>query len=267
MFADIKKKPLALIAFAAISLGAFSAPPAVAQSKPAATKAAKASNLPEAGKEVPAGSNDGKLQDAWHYTCFAGPYGRFKVTSIFDSIFVDNGVFRYSIKGPNYSLFKVFNPENKAYIETTVQAYSQQWAPAMAYPRLRPIGKGTMKALPCTHYEGTAANQTIVEGWFTDAVKMDRRLSDSLCTLCGVPAGYGLPVLVRFRTTSGSERMFELLKLEKTKVTAKSLLVPKSYHLMKDQALFFLSDEDGTNSGIDEFMISTPLKKKKSTSK
>ena len=198
--------------------------------------------------------------EAWSFMAFSAPYGRFKATTTCDTTMVDNGVFRYSLKGPNFDLFKVLNPENKSYIQTTVSQYSTQWAPSIKYPPLKKIGNGKMLKLDCLHYLGESFRPgTIIDAWFTNAIPMDTRLSDSFCKLCGLPTGYGLPVKVQFKTGKEITPMFELLKIEKTQVVVETLLVPKSYRFMKDQALFFFSDEDGKNSGIDEMMRSKPL--------
>jgi hypothetical protein len=85
---------------------------------------------------------------------------------------------------------------------------------------------------------------------------MEKGLSNSFCKLCGVPTGYGFPVKVQLKHPRGAELLFELRKLEKTQVVVETLLVPKSYRFMNDQALFFFADEDGKNSGVDEFMRS-----------
>jgi hypothetical protein len=179
---------------------------------------------------------------------------------------VDNGVFHYTIQGPDYDLFKVHNPENKRYIQTTVSAYALQWAPSIRYPALKKVGKGKILDLDCEHYVGDSFRPgTTVDGWFTRAIKMDDRLSRSFSKLCGLPLGYGLPVQVRIKARHHQELMFDLLKVSKTKVSTESLLVPKSYRLMQDQALFFLSDEDGSNTGVEEFMRSAPGTGKKNS--
>jgi len=202
------------------------------------------------------------LKDAWHFTAFAAPYGRFKCTTTFDTAMMDNGIFRYSLKGPDFNLFKVFNPENKSYIETSVSQYATQWAPSIRYPKLDKVGKGKMFQLDCEHYTGkTFRENVMIDAWFTNALSLDKRMSDSFAKLCGLPTGYGLPVRVLFKSSRGTEKIFELVKLDKTRVAVETLVVPKSYHFVKDQALFFLSDEDGTNSGVDEFMRSVPQKK------
>jgi hypothetical protein len=122
---------------------------------------------------------------------------------------------------------------------------------------LRNIGSGKLLNLQCSHYVGESFRPgTTIDAWFTDAIPMDKRLSNSFCKLCGLPTGYGVPVKVQFKNPRGTEPIFELLKIGKTQVVVETLLVPKSYRYMKDQALFFFSDEDGKNSGVDEFMRS-----------
>lgn len=201
--------------------------------------------------------------EAWSFMAFAGPYGRFKAITTRDTTMVDNGVFRYSLQGPNYDLFKVLNPENKSYIQTTVSQYAMQWAPAVKYPELKKVGSAKLLNLQCLHYVGQVFRTgTTIDAWFTADIPMEKGLSDSFCKLCGLPTGYGVPVKVQFKHPRRTELAFELLKLGKTQVNVESLLVPKTYHYMKDQALFFFSDEDGSNTGIDEMMRSKPLSPK-----
>lgn len=220
------------------------------------TNAAPASKTPTApATTLPSSS------EAWRFMAFAAPYGRFKAVTTADTTLVDNGVFRYSLHGPDFDAFRVLNPENKSYIQTTVSAYSTQWAPSVKYPPLKKIGTGKMLGLDCIHYSGqTFRPSTIVDAWYTDAIPMKKGLADSFSKVCGLPVGYGVPVKVQFIPANGKMLMFELLSLTKTRVVAETLLVPKNYKYMKDQALFFLSDEDGSNSGIDEFMRWKPTK-------
>ncbi len=200
------------------------------------------------------------LKNAWKFTAFAIPYGRFKGTVIFDTAAMDNGVFRFSMHGPNFESFKVYNPENKAFIETTTAAYTQQWVKAPKFPSLKKVGKGKMFNLDCVHYVGEFRRPgTTIDAWYTYAVPLDRRLWDSFSRLCGVPPGYGLPVKVRVRSTSGTMLLFEIVKLETTRVTKESMLIPKSARFMKDHALLYFTNADGSNSGIDEF-FRAPLK-------
>jgi hypothetical protein len=200
--------------------------------------------------------------EAWSFMAFAAPYGRFKAVTTRDTTLLDNGVFQYSLQGPRFDLFKVLNSENKSYIQTTVSQYSAQWAPSIRYPKLKKIGSGKLLKLECTHYLAESYKPGVnIDAWFTEAIPVDKGLSDSFSKLCGLPTGYGLPVKVQFISPRGVENAFALLKIEKTNVVAETLRVPKNYHLMKDQALFFLSDEDGKNSGVDEFMRSKPLTK------
>ncbi len=198
--------------------------------------------------------------EAWSFMAFAAPYGRFKVVTTRNTTMADNGVFRYVLQGPNFDLFKVLNPENKSYIQTTVSQHAMQWTPSMKYPVLKKIGSGKLLNLQCLHYVGQSFRPgTTVDAWFTEDIPMEKGLTDSFSKLCGVPTGYGLPVKVQFKGRMYTENAFQLLKLGKTRVAIETLLVPKSYHLMQDQALFFFSDEDGKNSGIDELMRSKPL--------
>ncbi len=215
-----------------------------------------ASNSPTASQSA--------LVEAWSFMAFAAPYGRFKAVTTRDTTLVDNGVFRYSLQGPRFDLFKVLNPENRSYIQTTVSQYSRQWAPTIKYPKLKRIGSGKQLKLECFHYLSEGYKPGVdIDAWFTEAIPMDKGLSDAFSKLCGLPTGYGLPIKVQFVSQKGKENAFELLRIEKTKVVVETLMVPKNYHLMKDQALFFLSDEDGKNTGIDEFMRSQPLTKTK----
>lgn len=203
------------------------------------------------------------LVDGWEYIAYTGSYGRFKVVSIPNAAWFDSGVFRYSLKGPNYEIFRVFNPENKAYIETSVAAYAKQWAPPRQFPPLKKVGSEKIKDLKCDHYQGVTKTSTL-DCWYTQEVKAEKGLADAMCRLCAVPHGYGLPVLVKLQSIkkTSPEILFEVVKINRSKVAPSSLLVPKSYHYMKDQALFFFSDEDGSNTGVDEFMLSVPQKKK-----
>ncbi|MBX9692540.1 MAG: DUF4412 domain-containing protein [Cyanobacteria bacterium] len=202
------------------------------------------------------------LKPAWKFLAFAAPYGRFRTTTTSDTAMVDNGVFRYSINGPDFESFRIYNPENKSYIETTITQYARQWAPSPRYPALEKIGKGKILNLECDHYLGEFKRSgTAVDAWFTTALPLDKNLTDSFSRVCGLPGGYGLPVKVRFRNSSGTMLMYEMLKIEPQKIALESLLVPKAYRLMKDQALFFLSDADGSNTGVDEFFRSIPMRK------
>lgn len=195
--------------------------------------------------------------DAWSFMAYAAPYGRFKAITTRNTTMADNGVFRYSLQGPNFDIFKVLNPENKSYIQTTVSQYAMQWAPSMKYPELKKVGNGKLLNLQCLHYVGQSFNPgTTVDAWYTEDILMEKGLSNSFCRLCGVPTGYGFPVKVQLKHPRGAELLFELRKLEKTQVVVETLLVPKSYRFMNDQALFFFADEDGKNSGVDEFMRS-----------
>jgi hypothetical protein len=206
------------------------------------------------------------LSEAWSFMAFAAPYGRFKAVTTRDTTLVDNGVFRYSLQGPRFDLFKVLNPENKSYIQTTVSQYSTQWAPSIKYPKLKKIGRGKLLKLECAHYIAESYKPGVdIDAWFTEEIPMEKGLSDSFSKLCGLPTGYGLPVKLQFISQRSKEKAFELLKIDKTTVVSETLLVPKNYHLMKDQALFFLTDEDGKNTGIDEFMRSKPLTQKRET--
>ncbi len=201
-----------------------------------------------------------KPVEAWSFMAFAGPYGRFKAVTTRDTTMVDNGVFRYSLQGPKYDVFKVLNPENKSYIQTTVSQYAAQWAPSVQYPALKKVGSAKLLGLESSHYVGESFRRgTTIDAWFTDAIPMSKGLSDSFCKLCGLPLGYGVPVKVHFKTGTHVDPMFKLLSISKTQVAVRALLVPDNFHLMKDQALFFFSDEDGKNTGIDEMMRSKPL--------
>jgi hypothetical protein len=153
-----------------------------------------------------------EVKDAWQFTAFAGPYGKFKGTTTFDTALMDNGVFRYTLQGPNFDLFRVFNPENKAYIQTTVTAYAQQWAPSIKYPKLAKVGTGKMMGFNSQHFQGNAYREgLIVDAWYTNDIQVNRGLSDSFCRLCGLPPGYGMPVRVRFKSHNRSDLMFDLL--------------------------------------------------------
>ncbi len=205
--------------------------------------------------------------EAWSFMAFAAPYGRFKAITTRDTTMADNGVFRYSLQGPNFDLFKVFNPENKSYIQTSVSQYSMQWASSMKYPELKRIGSGKLLNLRCLHYVGQSIRPgTTIDAWFTQDIPMEKGLSNSFCKLCGVPIGYGVPVKVQLKHPRSTETLFELLKIGKTQVVIETLLVPRSYRCIKDQALFFFSDEDGSNTGIDEMMRSKPQSPKASPS-
>lgn len=224
-----------------------SEPPAPAPSAKTTLKAEPASTL--------------KTSEAWRFMAFAAPYGRFKAVTTADTTLVDNGVFHYSLHGPDFDAFKVLNPENKSYIQTTVSAYATQWAPSIKYPPLQKIGTGKMLGVECVHYSGKSFRPgTTVDAWYTNAIPMKKELANSFSKVCGLPVGYGVPIKLHFIAPQEKTLMFELLSLTKTRVVAETLLVPKNYKYMKDQALFFLSDEDGTNSGIDEFMRWKPTK-------
>jgi hypothetical protein len=202
-----------------------------------------------------------KISEGWKFMAFAAPYGRFRAVTTADTTLIDNGVFRYSITAPDFETFRVLNPENKSYIQTTVSAYANQWAPSVKYPPLKKIGGGKKLGLECVHYTGESFRPgTTIDAWYTNAVPMEKGLSNSYSKLCGLPFGYGVPVRLEFIAPNGKTLMFELLTLTKTRVVAETLLVPKSYRYMKDQALFFFSDEDGSNTGIDEFMRWRPAK-------
>jgi hypothetical protein len=230
-------------------------------SKTAAVSSASSKALSSTSKSSAQAATLPSSSEAWRFMAFAAPYGRFKAVTTADTTLVDNGVFHYSIHGPDFDVFKVLNPENKTYIQTTVSAYSTQWAPSVKYPPLKKIGTGKMLGLDCVHYSGqTFRPSTIIDAWYTDAIPMKKGLADSFSKVCGLPVGYGVPVKVQFIPANGKMLMFELLSLTKTRVVAETLLVPKNYRYMKDQALFFLSDEDGSNSGIDEFMRWKPTR-------
>lgn len=197
-------------------------------------------------------------------TCYAAPYGKFKLTAVFDTVMIDNGVFRYSMHGPDFDTFKVFNPENKSYIQTSVAAFAQQWAPSIQYKPLKKVGENKILGLDCQRFEGEAFQKgATIDGWYTNSIAIDKKLAASFCKICGLPPGYGVPVKVLIKDRKGATLLFELSKVAKTKSASEPLLVPKSYRFEKDHALFFLADEDGSNTGADELFRSVPLKEKK----
>jgi len=200
---------------------------------------------------------------AWSFMAFATPYGRFKAVTTSDTTLVDNGVFHYSLKGPDFETFKVLNPENKTYIQTTITGYATQWTNAIKYPPLKKAGSGKLLDMECTRYTATLQPGTTIDAWYTTAIPMQKGLSNSFSKACSIPVGYGVPVKVTVSGQGKRTLLFELLKLTKTAIDPESLNVPKSYKCMKDHALFFLSDEDGKHTGIDEFMRWDPSSSKK----
>lgn len=231
---------------------------------------------------------------------YTAAYGRFKAITTSDTIKVDNGVFNYTLEGPEFEKFRVSNPENKSYIETTVTAYALQWSRPVKYPLLKKVGSARMFGLNCDHFVSAIDQRGVhVDAWFTNEPQLKRGLTDSLCKVCALPTGYGLPVRVEFvarykarsRTpniplrsglksdsqsnstgvgksliSENQEKnellVYELVKLSKTQVLAETLKIPKDYRFEKDQALFFFSDIDGSNSGVDELMTSVKQKSK-----
>lgn len=242
----------------------------------------------------------GEKKEAWSFMAYTAAYGRFKAITTSDTIKVDNGVFNYTLEGPEFEKFRVSNPENKSYIETTVTAYALQWSRQIKYPPLKKVGSAKMFGLSCDHFVSPIDQRGVhVDAWFTNEPQLKRGLTDSLCKVCALPTGYGLPVRVEFvarykarsRTPNiplqsslksntqsnpiGASKsimsdnqeknellVYELVNLSKTQVVAETLKIPKDYRFEKDQALFFFSDIDGSNSGVDEMMFSVKQKPK-----
>jgi len=239
-------------------------------------------------------------REAWSFMAYTAAYGRFKAITTSDTIQVDNGVFNYTLEGPEFEKFRVSNPENKSYIETTVTAYALQWSRPIKYPPLKKVGSAKMFGLSCDHFVSPIDQRGVhVDAWFTNEPQLKRGLTDSLCKVCAVPTGYGLPVRVEFvarykaksrtqniplqsglKSDTQSNRIgaskslisekqeknellvYELVNLSKTQVVAETLKIPTDYRCEKDQALFFFSDIDGSNSGVDEMMSSVRQKPK-----
>ncbi|MBX9949032.1 MAG: hypothetical protein K2Y39_07710 [Candidatus Obscuribacterales bacterium] len=239
-------------------------------------------------------------KEAWSFMAYTAAFGRFKAVTTSDTIKADSGVFNYSLEGPTFEKVRVSNPENKSYIETTVAAYASQWSRPLKYPSLKKVGSAKMFGVNCEHYISATDQRGIhVDAWFTSEPRLQRGLTDSLCKVCAVPTGYGLPVRIEFvskdKAASRAPNMpfqsglksnaaakpiaaskaliskeqeknelliFELVNLTKTHAVAEALRIPKDYRLEKDQALFFFSDMDGSNSGVDEMMFSVKQKPK-----
>ncbi|MCC7528625.1 MAG: hypothetical protein IT342_08895 [Candidatus Melainabacteria bacterium] len=55
---------------------------------------------------APKSATSASPTEAWSFMAFAAPYGRFEAITTRDTTMADKGVFRYSLQGPNFDLFK-----------------------------------------------------------------------------------------------------------------------------------------------------------------
>lgn len=206
--------------------------------------------------------------------CF---YGRCKASVTYDSACLDNGVFRYLVKAPDVERLTIMNDDNHRFMSMTTQHFIDRWCPrnVTTYPKLVRLEDGKIDGFNCRHYHSAAEKNlvrtkdsprrnTVVDYWCTEDIRVNEKLANSICRVCFVPQGYGMPVRCDISTARGKMRMFQMLRAKETVVSSAAINIPKSYQPTKDEAVMFFGELglDSRDTDVTGMFRSSPAKLK-----